>query len=119
MYTVIRQRDGSLVEAVVLDIRRSRIRLATVGLDDEIQLRRYGLDWLDDRDEPVEFGFLLAKDAGSSELPMPGPRTAGCIILEGAHLNPPVHPNNDMKTNERARCCFGRAIVAVVTPNKH
>ena len=71
MYTGIRQRDGSLGEAVVLDITRSRIRLATVGLDDEIQLRRYGLDWLDDRDQPVHFGFLLAKDAGSSELPMP------------------------------------------------
>ena len=45
MCTVIWQHDGSIVEAVVLDITRSRMRLAPVGLDDEIELRRYGLDF--------------------------------------------------------------------------
>jgi hypothetical protein len=73
MYTVIWRNDGSIVEAVVLDINRSRMRLAPVGFDDEIQLRRYGLDWLDERDQPVQFGFLLAKDAGSCESAQPQP----------------------------------------------
>jgi len=70
MYTVIRQRDGSIVEAIVLDITRSRTRLALAGLDDAIELRRYGLDWLDERNEPVQFGFLLAKDDEAVEAPM-------------------------------------------------
>jgi len=70
MQTVIRQRDGSIVEAIVLDITRSRIRLAPVGLDDAIELRRYGLDWLDERNEPVQFGFLL-RDGGGSEAARP------------------------------------------------
>ena len=75
MQTVIRQRDGSIVEAIVLDITRSRIRLAPVGLDDAIELRRYGLDWLDERNEPVQFGFLL-RDGGGSESARPLPARA-------------------------------------------
>lgn len=73
MYTVIRQRDGSMVEAVVLDITRSRVRLAPAGFDDAIELRRHGLDWLDERNEPVQFGFLLIENARDSELPRPLP----------------------------------------------
>ncbi len=69
MYTVIRQPDGSIVEAVVLDITRSRIRLAAVGLSEVVELRRFGLDWIDERNQPVQFGFLLVLDAGSSESP--------------------------------------------------
>jgi hypothetical protein len=75
MYTVIRQRDGSIVEAIVLDITRSRIRLAPAGLDDAIELRRYGLDWLDERNEPVQFGFLL-RDRGGFESARPLPARA-------------------------------------------
>jgi len=73
MYTVIRRHDGSIVEAIALDITRSRIRLAADGRDDAIELRRCGLDWLDERNEPVQFGFLMAKDAESSESPMSVP----------------------------------------------
>jgi hypothetical protein len=75
MYTVIRQHNGSIVEAVVLDLTRSRIRLAAVGADDVVELRRCGADWLDQRNEPVQFGFLL-RDGGGSESPEPLPARA-------------------------------------------
>jgi len=69
MYTLIKLCDGSIVEAVVLANTRSWMRLAAAGLNDVIELRLNGLDWLDERGEPVQFGFLLATDDEVSEAP--------------------------------------------------
>jgi hypothetical protein len=69
MYTLIRLRDGTTMEAVVLANRQSRMLLAVAGLKDAFELRRCGTDWLDERNEPVQFGFLLAAEEGASEAP--------------------------------------------------
>jgi hypothetical protein len=69
MYTLIRLRDGSTMEAVVLANTRSRMRLAAAGLKDAVELRLCESDWLDERNEPVQFGCLLAADDGASEAP--------------------------------------------------
>ena len=69
MYTLIRLRDGSTTEGVVLANARSRMRLAVAGLKDAIELRLCGSDWLDERDEPVQFGFLMARVDGRVEAP--------------------------------------------------
>jgi hypothetical protein len=70
MYTVIRLHDGSIMEAVVLARTQFRMRLAAVGLKDAVELQYCGLDWLDEHNEPVQFGFLLAKDDEAVEAPM-------------------------------------------------
>ena len=69
MYTLIRLHGGSTMEAVVLANTQSWMRLAAAGLKDAVELRLCGLDWLDERNEPVQFGFLLASDDEASEAP--------------------------------------------------
>jgi hypothetical protein len=69
MYTLIRLHDGITMEAVVLDNTQSRMRLAAAGLNDAVELRLCGLDWLDESNRPVQFGFLLAVDEGASVAP--------------------------------------------------
>jgi len=69
MYTLIRLLDGSVMEAVVLAKTQSRMRLAVAGLNDAVELRHCQMDWLDESNEPVEFGFLLAKAEEDVETP--------------------------------------------------
>jgi hypothetical protein len=69
MYTLIRLRDGTIMEAVVLANKQSRMRLAVAGRKDAMELQLCGLDWFDERNEPVQFGFLLAKDDEACEAP--------------------------------------------------
>ncbi len=69
MYTLIRLGDGTYVEAIVLAHTRSWMRLAAAGHDDLVELRLCGSEWLDERNEPVEFGFLLAMDGRDCEAP--------------------------------------------------
>ena len=69
MYTLIRLRDGTTMEGVVLANGQSRMRLAVAGLKDAFELQRCGTDWLDERNEPVQFGFLLAADEEACEAP--------------------------------------------------
>jgi len=57
MYTLIRLRDGTIMEAVVLANKQSRMRLAVAGRKDAMELQLCGLDWFDERNEPVQFGF--------------------------------------------------------------
>jgi hypothetical protein len=71
MYTLIRLRDGSVIEAVVLANTRSWMRLAAAGRNDAVELQLCGLDWVDERDEPVQFEFLAADDGGSAVPWMP------------------------------------------------
>jgi hypothetical protein len=71
MYTLIRLRDGSVIEAVVLANTRSWMRLAATGRNDAVELQRRGLDWVDEQDEPVQFEFLAADDGGSAVPWMP------------------------------------------------
>jgi hypothetical protein len=64
MYTLIRLHDGNFVEAVVLAGTRSWIRVAAAGLDDAVELRRHGLNWIDEDNEPVQIEFLPAAGIG-------------------------------------------------------
>jgi hypothetical protein len=68
MYTLIRLRDGRTIEAVVLANTRSWMRLVTPGHNDAVELQLRGLEWVDERDEPVQFEFLTAED-GCSAVP--------------------------------------------------
>jgi len=75
MYTLIKLTDGSVREAVVLANTRSWMRLASPGLEDVLELRLHGVDWFDERGEPVQFGFFLATDDAVSAAP-PLPQAA-------------------------------------------
>jgi hypothetical protein len=55
---------AGLVEAVVLINTQAWMRVAAVGLDDVVELRRCGLNWIDESNEPIQFGFLLAREHG-------------------------------------------------------
>jgi hypothetical protein len=44
------------------------MRLAAAGLNDVLELRLHGMDWLDERGDLVQFGFLLAVDTAVSEV---------------------------------------------------
>lgn len=72
MYTLIRRRDGSVIEAAVLANTRSWMRLAAAGSSDAVELQLRGLDWVDERDEPVQFEFLAADDGGAAVPWTPG-----------------------------------------------
>jgi len=65
------------MEAVAVANTRSRMRLAVAGIKDAVELRLCGSDWVDERDQPVQFGFLLAKADGHSEAPEVA-RAAAC-----------------------------------------
>src|ERR1035438_10905130 len=67
MYTLIRLRDGTIMEAVVLANKQSRMRLAVAGRKDAMELQLCGLDWFDERNEPVQFGFLQIGRASCRE----------------------------------------------------
>jgi hypothetical protein len=45
------------------------MRLAVAGRKDAMELQLCGLDWFDERNEPVQFGFLLANDDEACEAP--------------------------------------------------
>lgn len=68
MFTLIRLRDGRLIEAVVLANTRSWMRLVTPGHNDAVELQLRGREWVDERNEPVQFEFLSA-DEGCSAVP--------------------------------------------------
>jgi hypothetical protein len=65
MYILIRLRNGNLVKAVVLAHTSSWMRVAAVGGDDAVELRLRGSDWVDERNEPVEFELTSLAGLGS------------------------------------------------------
>jgi hypothetical protein len=68
MYTLIRLLDGRTIEAVVLANTRSWMRLVTPSHKDAVELQLRGSDWVNERDEPVQFEFL-AVDGEFSAVP--------------------------------------------------
>ena len=60
MYVLIRYPVGIIVEAVVLSVGRSRMRVAAAGFPDAIELRHSGTQWFVANHEPVEFDFLMS-----------------------------------------------------------
>jgi len=69
MYTLILLRDGRVREAVVLANTPSRMRLAVAGHKDAVELQLFGINWFDEHNEPVQFGFLLAKSESAAAPP--------------------------------------------------
>ena len=59
MYMLIRYPVGIIVEAVVLAVRKNRMRVAAAGFPDTIELRRSGAQWFTATRQPVEFDFLM------------------------------------------------------------
>ena len=69
MLSLIRWHDGKTREAVVLVHMRSLMRLAVAGVKDTVELRRRGAEWYGENNKPVQFVFLMARDAVASETP--------------------------------------------------
>ncbi len=61
MLALIRYPVGVIVEAVILAVTRSRMRVAAAGFQDAFEIRRSGNRWLTDAGEAVEFEFLSAR----------------------------------------------------------
>jgi hypothetical protein len=85
MYALIRLRDGSVIEAAVLANTRSWMRLAANGHNDAVELQLRGSDWVDERDEPVQFEFLAADDGGSAVPWMPEAARYACYARDLAY----------------------------------
>jgi hypothetical protein len=60
MYLLIKYPVGIIVEAVVLARGRDRMRVATAGFPDTVELKRSGSQWFTATRQPVEFEFLMS-----------------------------------------------------------
>jgi hypothetical protein len=58
MYTLISYPAGIIFEAVVLDVKENRMRVAASGIDDTLELKRIGAQWYAEGGKFVEFEFL-------------------------------------------------------------
>jgi hypothetical protein len=67
MLALIRYPVGVIVEAVILAVRRNRLRVAAAGFPDAFELRRSGNRWLTDTGDAVEFEFLSARAEAGEE----------------------------------------------------
>ena len=59
MFVLIRYPVGIIVEAVVLATGKNRMRVASAGFPDVIELRRSGSQWFTSTRQPVEFDFVM------------------------------------------------------------
>jgi hypothetical protein len=69
MYTLILLHDGGAAEALVLANTRSWMRLAVAGRKDAVELQLFGLNWFDEHNKPVEFGFMMAEVESTTVAP--------------------------------------------------
>jgi hypothetical protein len=58
MYTLISIPAGMVMEAVVVQRTRDRMRLIAPGFSDALELRRRGQNWFMDGGGQIEFEFL-------------------------------------------------------------
>jgi hypothetical protein len=65
------------MEAVVLANSATRMRLAVAGSKDSVELRLCGTEWMDESNQPVQFGFLLSENYGGTEAPVVARAVAG------------------------------------------
>jgi len=59
MYLQIRYPNARVVEAVVLDVRVNRLRVALSGVTDTAELTRAGDQWFSEAGEPLEFDLVV------------------------------------------------------------
>jgi hypothetical protein len=60
LYTWIRYPEGAILEGLIANRSRNRMRILAAGLPDALELKRKGTRWLTDRGEQVELEFLAA-----------------------------------------------------------
>lgn len=60
MYTLIRVASGLVLEAVILQRSKRRMRLVVPEFTDAIEVKRIGPGWLLESGEAVDFEFLAA-----------------------------------------------------------
>ena len=63
MYLILRDSNSQVFEALVLDHRSDRLRVAIPGDDDARELIRFGSDWFYETGERVQFEFMAAGEA--------------------------------------------------------
>jgi hypothetical protein len=85
MYTLIEYPAGVIVEAIVLAMGQSRVRVVASGLPDTIELSRSGQDWFTEAGQKVTFEFLMSKapELETVDLPVPAlaTRAAGSYAI--------------------------------------
>jgi hypothetical protein len=86
MYMLIKYPVGIIVEAVVLARGRDRMRVATAGFPDTVELKRSGSQWFTATRQPVEFEFLMCiaqlGESVSSLRPAGLARAAGSAAIQ-------------------------------------
>jgi hypothetical protein len=58
MYILIEFPGGAVVEAVVLSMEPSRLRVAAAGFSDALEVTQSGLEWVTDEGQKIDIGFL-------------------------------------------------------------
>jgi hypothetical protein len=82
MYTLIEYPVGVVVEAVVLSMEPNRLRVAVAGFSDALEFTQSGLEWVTDRGQKIDVGFLQFA-AGEAMDVSP---TAGLALAAGATM---------------------------------
>jgi hypothetical protein len=78
MYLLMRHPAGITFEAVILARGKNRMRVVVSGFPDTIELRRFGSQWFDEEQQPMELEFLMC--SGSLNECLPAPLPAGIAL---------------------------------------
>ena len=80
MYTLIENRVGVIVEAVVLSMEPNRLRVAVAGFSDSQEFTQSGLEWVTEWGQKMDVGFVqFSADEATAVSP-----TAGLGLAAGA-----------------------------------
>jgi hypothetical protein len=77
LYTLISYPAGIIIEAVIVNRTRNRMRVVAPGLSDAFELRRNGQNWLADTGEEVQFEFLASDSPIARKIDVPGAAVQG------------------------------------------
>jgi hypothetical protein len=78
MYALISYPAGIIVEAVIVNRSRNRLRVVAAGFSDAFELRCVGTQWLTDGGEPVELEFV------ATAAPFAGKAASQTALVRGA-----------------------------------
>ena len=81
MYTLIEYPVGVIVEAVVLSMEPNRLRVAVAGFSDAVEFTQSGLEWVTERGQKIDLGFLQFKVFEAAAVFPSGRALAACAAV--------------------------------------
>jgi len=81
MFILIEYPVGVVVEAVVLSIEPNRLRVAVAGFSDAVEFTRSGLEWVTERGQKIDLGFLQFKVFEAAAVFPSGRALAACAAV--------------------------------------